>query len=165
MIIDVWIECPFFCWYRHRWAAVSRLSHNAMLQTHSALIKKAHQLLGLCETLCQSPQSKMVPILLDVCCHLFQNTSVRSRIHSHGRLRHDDNTASRSNCTTKIRPRAVRGGICDRLKKFDRCQLKVAGDVISSAAVDYIGMDFDIKFGDSKPSTGRIIWLFALCSI
>ena len=33
---------------------------------------------------------------------------------------------------------------------FDNCRLKVAGDVISGVAVDLVGVDVRVKFGDSR---------------
>ena len=40
---------------------------------------------------------------------------------------------------------------------FDKCRPEVADDVISSEAVDYVGMDVCEKFGDSILNIGRII--------
>ena len=37
---------------------------------------------------------------------------------------------------TKIRPKAVGGGIFGRILNFDKCRSEVAGDVISAVAVD-----------------------------
>ena len=46
---------------------------------------------------------------------------------------------------------------------FDNCRPKVAGDVISGAALDSVstlGMDDAAKLGDSRLISGRIIRLF-----
>ena len=71
---------------------------------------------------------------------------------------------------TKIRPKAVRGGIFDRLANFDKCRSEVAGDAISSV----VGMDVRPTSGGSGLNSDRNIWLFSrpdpfyaslLCSI
>ena len=43
---------------------------------------------------------------------------------------------------------------------FSKCQPKVAGEVISGKAVEYVGIDVHEKFGDSTLNNGRIIRLF-----
>ena len=57
---------------------------------------------------------------------------------------------------TKIRPKAVAGGIYGRFGNFDQCQSEVAGDVISGVAVDVRA-----TFGKSELNGGRIILLIA----
>ena len=47
----------------------------------------------------------------------------------------------RLNLSQEIRPEAVRGGSFDRVLNFDNCQPEVVSDVISDAAVQYIGID------------------------
>ena len=42
---------------------------------------------------------------------------------------------------TKIRPQAVEDGIFGRFSNFDKCTLKVASDVISGVAMEYVGVD------------------------
>ena len=43
---------------------------------------------------------------------------------------------------------------------YDNRSPEVAGDVITCAALDYVGMDVNGKFGDSRLNSGRIIRLF-----
>ena len=43
---------------------------------------------------------------------------------------------------------------------FQTLQSQVAGDVISGAILDYVGMDVPAKLGDSRLNSGRIIRLF-----
>ena len=43
---------------------------------------------------------------------------------------------------------------------FDKCRREVAGDVISGAALVYVGVDVHANFGDSRLKSGRIIRLF-----
>ena len=62
---------------------------------------------------------------------------------------------------TKIRPKAIGGGIFRPFSSFDKCRPKAAGDVMSGVAVDYVGMDVNIKVGDSTLNRGLIIRLFA----
>ena len=47
--------------------------------------------------------------------------------------------------------------IFGRFSNFDKCQPEVAGDVMSSTALDYVGMDVPASFGDSQSNSGRII--------
>ena len=61
---------------------------------------------------------------------------------------------------TKIRPKAVGSSIFGCFPSFDKCRSEVAGDVISSVAVEYIGMDVRVTFGESGLNSGRIIGLF-----
>ena len=42
---------------------------------------------------------------------------------------------------TKIRPKDVGSDILDRFANFDICRLEVAGDMISGADVDEVGLD------------------------
>ena len=58
---------------------------------------------------------------------------------------------------TKIRPKVVKGDIFYRFFNFDKCRLEVAGDIVSSAAVDEVGLDFGVKFGDSMSNRSRDI--------
>ena len=51
--------------------------------------------------------------------------------------------------STKIRPKAVGGGILGRFSNVDKCRPEVAGDVIFGTAVDLVGMDVSAKCGDS----------------
>ena len=51
---------------------------------------------------------------------------------------------------TKIRPKAVGGGIFGCLSNFDNCRLEVTSDVTSSTAVERVGMDVCVKFNDSR---------------
>ena len=51
---------------------------------------------------------------------------------------------------TKIRRKAVGGVIFGRFSSFDACQPNAAGDVISGAAVEKVGIDVLTKFGDSR---------------
>ena len=64
---------------------------------------------------------------------------------------------------TKIRSNsnAVVGGCIFTVffSNFIKCRIEVAGDVISSGTVDYVGMDAGVKFGDSTLNTGGIIRL------
>ena len=55
----------------------------------------------------------------------------------------------------------ILGGIFGRFSNFKKCRLEVAGDVISSVAVDYVGMDVGATFGESGLNTCRIILLLA----
>ena len=56
---------------------------------------------------------------------------------------------------------------------FHKCRPEVADDVISSAAIDLVGVDVRVKFSDSGLNGGRISLLFGrpdpfnafLCSI
>ena len=62
---------------------------------------------------------------------------------------------------TKIRPKAVRGGIFCSFFNFNICHPEVAGDgvsgVISGVAVDLVGVYVFIKFGDFWLKSGRFI--------
>ena len=54
-------------------------------------------------------------------------------------------------CTIKIQPTAVgKRHFQPFFLNFDKCRPKVAGDVISGVAVDKVGMDVRVKFGDSR---------------
>ena len=59
------------------------------------------------------------------------------------------------NRSWEIPPEAVGGGILDSF--CYNFQLKVDTDVISGLAVDYVGMDVDVKFGDSRSNGSRDI--------
>ena len=50
----------------------------------------------------------------------------------------------------EIPPETVGGGIFDRFRNFDNCQSEVASDVISGIAVQYVGVDVCVKFGESR---------------
>ena len=58
---------------------------------------------------------------------------------------------------TKIRPKAVGSGIFGRFPNFDNCPSEVAGDIISSVAVDYVSVDVRATFGEYRLNIGRII--------
>ena len=62
---------------------------------------------------------------------------------------------------TKSRPKAVGSGILSRFLNFDKCRSEVAGDVISGVAVESVGMDVRVTFGESVLNSGQII-LFTL---
>ena len=64
--------------------------------------------------------------------------------------------------TTKIRRKAVGGGIFGRFANFDKCRPEVAGDLISDVAVDWVVMDVRATFGESGLSIGLINYL-TLC--
>ena len=44
-------------------------------------------------------------------------------------------------CATKIEPKGAGGGTFGRVLNLDKCLPEVAGDVISSVAVDYVRLD------------------------
>ena len=58
---------------------------------------------------------------------------------------------------TEIRPKSVASGIFGRVANCDKCRSEVAGDVLSSVAVDYVTMDVHATFGESALNSGRII--------
>ena len=58
---------------------------------------------------------------------------------------------------TKIRLKAIAGGISGRFATIDKCRSEADGDVISGVAVDYVGMDVPATFGESALNSGRII--------
>ena len=58
---------------------------------------------------------------------------------------------------TKIRPKAVAGGILGRFANFDKCRAEEAGDVISGVAADYVGMDVHATSAETALNSGRII--------
>ena len=60
---------------------------------------------------------------------------------------------------TKIRPKAVGDGIFGCVSNFDKCRLKVTGEVISFVAIVQVGMDVCVKFGDSRLNSCQIIRL------
>ena len=62
---------------------------------------------------------------------------------------------------TKIRPKAVGGGIFGRFSNFEKCRSEAADDIMSNVAVDYVGVDVRSKFGDSMLNGGLIIRLFS----
>ena len=67
----------------------------------------------------------------------------------------------RLNRSEEIRRKTVEGGICDRFYfYFDKLQLGVARDVMSSTVLAHGGMDVRGKFGDSRLNSGQIIRLF-----
>ena len=57
--------------------------------------------------------------------------------------------------TTKIRPKAVGGGISAVFSNFDKCRSE-ADDVIYSVAVDYVSTDVRAIFGVSGLNSGRM---------
>ena len=61
---------------------------------------------------------------------------------------------------SEIRAKAIGGGILDSFSNFDKCRSEVAGDVISSVAIEYVGMDIHVKFCDSRLNNGQTIRLF-----
>ena len=55
-------------------------------------------------------------------------------------------------CLNRLReipPEAVGGGIFDSFFRYN-FRREVGNDVISGMAVDYVGMDASVKFGDSR---------------
>ena len=58
--------------------------------------------------------------------------------------------------TTKIRPKAVGGGISAVFSNFDKCRSEEADDVIYSVAVDYVSTDVRAIFGESGLNSGRM---------
>ena len=58
-------------------------------------------------------------------------------------------------CSREVSPVVVEGGIFDRFVNFDNYQAEVALDVISGLAIQYVGMDACVKFGDSKLKLSR----------
>ena len=50
-------------------------------------------------------------------------------------------------------------GIFRRFSNLDKCQPEAGGDVISGAALEYVGMDVPAGFDDSRLNSGRIIRL------
>ena len=79
----------------------------------------------------------------DVICGKFIGAVVRDK-----RVKFRDPRLNRSR---EIPPKAVCGGILDRFfKHSDNCQPEVASVVISGMAVQYVGMDVCVKFGDSR---------------
>ena len=48
--------------------------------------------------------------------------------------------------SAEIQPKAVGSGIFGNFSNFDNCPPDVAGDVLSGAAMDYVGMDVSAKF-------------------
>ena len=65
----------------------------------------------------------------------------------------------RLNRSEEIRLKSVAGGIFGRFSNFDNCRPEVAGDVMSGAALVYVGVDVPTKFGDSRSSRSRDIRL------
>ena len=61
---------------------------------------------------------------------------------------------------TKIRPKAVEAAFSAVYSNFEKSRPEEAGDVISGAALDYVGVDVHANFADSKLNSGRIIGLF-----
>ena len=59
----------------------------------------------------------------------------------------------------EIRPKDVGGCIFGRFSNFEKCQPEVASDVISRAALVYVGVDVCAKFGDSRSNRSRDIQL------
>ena len=48
------------------------------------------------------------------------------------------------------------------ISNFDKCWSEIAGDVISGVAVDWVGMDLFLEFGEARLNTNRIIGLIAV---
>ena len=67
---------------------------------------------------------------------------------------------ARLNNSGEIQPKAVGCSIFGCFSNFDNYRPEVDGDVVYSAALDYVGMDVAAKFGDSRSNGGRIIRLF-----
>ena len=64
----------------------------------------------------------------------------------------------RFNSSEQIRPKVVVvGGIFGLYSNLDKCRPEVTDDVISGAALAYVGVDVPAKFGDSRLYIGRII--------
>ena len=59
--------------------------------------------------------------------------------------------------TTTIRPKAVGDGIFRRSANIDKCRFEVAADVISGVAVEWVGMDARVAYGEYGINSGRII--------
>ena len=57
----------------------------------------------------------------------------------------------------KIRPRAVGGGVFGRFSNIDKYRSEVAGDIISGAAIDYVGTDVCATCSGSGLNSGRNI--------
>ena len=57
----------------------------------------------------------------------------------------------------KFDSKAVGGGISAVFSNFEKCRPGVADAVISSVALDQVGMDVRVKFGDSTLNRGLII--------
>ena len=76
-------------------------------------------------------------------------------------------------CATKIRTKAVGGAIFGHFSNFDKGRLVVDDVVISSVAVEYLGIDVFAKCVDYRLNNVRIIRLYGrpeplhalLCSI
>ena len=73
---------------------------------------------------------------------------------------------------TKIRPKAVGGGMFGHFSNFGKCQSEVAGDVISGVAIDYVGADVRASRGGSETVTeifdslaGQIRFMHHFCAI
>ena len=62
----------------------------------------------------------------------------------------------RLNRSREIPSKAVRDGILDSVFRYN-FRPEVENDVISSVAVDYVGMDGSVKFGDSRSNGFRDI--------
>ena len=59
-------------------------------------------------------------------------------------------------CATKIQPKAVGGGIFGRILKSGNCRLEVSDNVISGAAVGWVGVDVRVKFDDSTLNSAEL---------
>ena len=57
----------------------------------------------------------------------------------------------------KFDPKPSEAAFWTVFSNFDKCQLEVAGNVISGVAVELIGMDVRATFGESVLNNGRII--------
>ena len=60
----------------------------------------------------------------------------------------------------EIQPKAVGCGTFGRSSNFDNCRPEVADDVISGAILDYVGVDVQARFGDSRLNSDQIIRIF-----
>ena len=65
----------------------------------------------------------------------------------------------RLNRSQEIEHVPVGGDILDRFFNFDNCQPEVASDLISCMAVQYVGVDVCVKFGDSRSNRSQDIRL------
>ena len=62
----------------------------------------------------------------------------------------------------KFDPKHLEAAFSTVLTNFDKCRSEVAGDIISSVAVYYVGRDVRATFGEPRLNSGRIILLFFL---
>ena len=55
----------------------------------------------------------------------------------------------------EIRPKAVGCGIFGRFSNISKCRPELPGDVISSAALGYVGLDVCAKLSDSRKTVAE----------